>query len=52
MGLLAMELLAVGARIFLWLVIIVRLLFTAATSRLGALGFLALMCAWLAFFLG
>jgi hypothetical protein len=52
MGLLAMELLAVGARIFLLLVILVLLLFTAATLRLGALGFLALACTWLLFFLG
>ena len=52
MGLLVMELLAVGACILLWLVILVLLLFTAATSQLGALGFLALVCAWLVFFLG
>ncbi len=53
MGLLAMELFAVlGARIFLWFVIYVLLLFSAAALRLGALGFLALACAWLAFFLG
>ncbi len=51
MGLLAMELLAVGTRILLWLVIFVLLLFSAATARLGALGFLALAWAWLAFFL-
>jgi hypothetical protein len=50
MGLLAMELLAVGARVLLWLVVLVHLLFLAATTRLGALGFLALACAWLAFF--
>ena len=42
MGLLAMELLAVGARILLWLIVIVLLLFSAATLQLGALGFLAL----------
>jgi hypothetical protein len=52
MGLLAMELLAVGARILLWLVILVLHLFSAATLQLGALRFLALACAWLAFFLG
>jgi hypothetical protein len=52
MGLLAMELLAVGASILLWLVILVLLLFTAATLQLGALGFLAPTCALLAFFLG
>ncbi len=51
MGLLAMELLAVGTRILLWLVVFVLLLFSAATARLGALGFLALASAWLAFFL-
>jgi hypothetical protein len=51
MGLLATELLAVGARIFLWLVVLVFLLFTAATLGLGALGFLALACVWLAIFL-
>ena len=51
MGLLAMELLAVEARICLWLIVPVLLLFSAATSRLGALGFLALVCAWLRFFL-
>ena len=37
MGLLAMELLAVGARTLLWLVVLVLLLFTAATLQLGAL---------------
>ncbi len=52
MGLPAMELLAVGAPILLWLVILVLLLFTAATLQLGALGFLVLACARLAFFLG
>ncbi len=51
MGFIAMELIAVGARILLWLVVLVLLLFSAATSQLGALGFLALACAWLAFFL-
>ncbi len=51
MGLLAMELLAVGACILLWLVILVLLLFSAATLQIGALGFLALACARLAFFL-
>ncbi len=51
MGLLAMELLAVGARILLWLVVFVLLLFSAATAQLGALGFLALACSWLAIFL-
>jgi hypothetical protein len=52
MGLLAMELFAVGARILLWLVIFFLLLFSVATSQLGALGFLALACAWLVFILG
>ncbi len=52
MGLLAMKLLAVGARILLWLVVVVLLLFPAVTLQLGALGFLALVCAWLAFVLG
>ncbi len=51
MGLLAMELFAVGARIFLWLVIFFLLLIPAAILQLGALGFLALACAWLAFIL-
>ncbi len=51
MGLLAMELFTVGACILLWLVIFVLLLFSAATVQLGALGFLALAYAWLAFFL-
>jgi hypothetical protein len=46
-----MELLAVEARILFWLVVLVLLLFTAATSRLGALGLFALVCTWLAFFL-
>jgi hypothetical protein len=45
MGLLGMELLAVGARILLWLVILVLLLFFMATLQLGALRFLALACA-------
>jgi hypothetical protein len=52
MGLLAVELLEVGANILLWLIVLVLLLFSIATSRLGALRFLALACAWLAFFLG
>ncbi len=52
MGLLAMELLAVGARILLCLIVLVLLLLSPATSRLGALGFLALACMWLAFFFG
>jgi hypothetical protein len=52
MGLITNELLAVGARILLWLIILVLLLFSAATLQLGELGFLALACAWLAFFLG
>jgi hypothetical protein len=52
MGLLAMELLAVGARILLWLVILVLLLFSAAALRLGTLEFLALACMLLAFFFG
>jgi hypothetical protein len=52
MGLLAMELLAVMARILLWFVVLVLLLFSMATLQLGTLGFLALACAWLAFFFG
>jgi hypothetical protein len=51
MGLLAMELLTMGACILLWLVVLVLLMFTAATLQLEALGFLALACTWLAFFL-
>ncbi len=51
MGLLVMELLAVGAHILLWLIVLVLPLFFAATTQLGALEFLALACAWLAFFL-
>jgi hypothetical protein len=46
-----MELLAVEACILLWLIILVLLLFSTATAQLGALGFLALVCVWLAFFL-
>jgi hypothetical protein len=49
MGLLVMELPAVGARILLWLVILVLLLFSAAALQLGTLGFLALTCTWLVF---
>jgi hypothetical protein len=52
MGLLASELLAVGARILLWLVVLVLLLFSASALQLRLLGFLALMCMWLAFFFG
>ncbi len=52
MRFLAMELFAVGARILLWLAIFFHLLFPTATLRLGALGFLALACAWLAIVLG
>jgi hypothetical protein len=52
MWLLGMELFAVGAHILLWLIIFFLLLFPAATLQLGALGFLALACAWLAFVLG
>ncbi len=51
MGLFAMELFAVGAGILLWLVIFFLLLFPVATLQLGALGFLVLACAWLAFVL-
>jgi hypothetical protein len=50
-GLLVMTLFAVGASILLWLVIFFLLLFPATTSQLGALGFPALVCAWLAFIL-
>ncbi len=49
MGLLVMALLAVGARILLWLIGLVLLLFFAATLLLGSLGFLALACMWLVF---
>jgi hypothetical protein len=52
MGLLAMELFAVGAHILLWLIIFFFLLFPSATLQLGALGFLALACTCLAFVLG
>jgi hypothetical protein len=51
-GLLAMELLAVGACILLCLVVLVLHLFSASASQLGTLGFLALACMWLAFFFG
>jgi hypothetical protein len=37
-----MEFLAVGARILLWAVVLVLLLFFAATLQLGALGLLCL----------
>ncbi len=47
-----MELLAVGVRILLWLVVLVLLLFTASALRLGTLGFLSIACTWLAFFFG
>ncbi len=52
MGLLAMEILAVGARILLCLVILVLLLFSGSASQLGTLGFLAIECTWLVFFFG
>ncbi len=52
MGLLVMELLAVGARILLWLIVLVLLLFSAATLQLGKLGYLVLACTWLVFFFG
>jgi hypothetical protein len=52
MGLIAMELLAVGARILLWLVVLVILLFSASAAQLGMMGFLAIASPWLAFFLG
>ncbi len=52
MGLLAMELLAVGARILLWLLVLVLLLFSASPVQLGALGFLAIASTWPAFFFG
>jgi hypothetical protein len=52
MGLLAMELLAVGARILLLLFVLVLLLFSASAVRLGTLGFLAIASQWLAFFFG
>jgi hypothetical protein len=47
MGLLAMEILAVGARILLWLVVLVLLQCSVATLQFGALGFLVLPWAWL-----
>ncbi len=50
MRLLAMELLAVGAGILLWLIILVFLLFAASATRLRTLGFLAIVSTWLAFF--
>ncbi len=50
MGLLVMELLAVGAHILLWLVVLVLLLFSVSALQLETLGFLALACSWLAFF--
>ncbi len=50
MRLLAMELLAVGARILLWLVVLVLFLFTASAVQLGMLGFLAIASTWLVFF--
>ncbi len=52
MRLLVMELLVVGARILLWLVIIVLLLFSASAAQLGMLGVLAVTSTWLAFFFG
>ncbi len=53
MGLLAMELLAVGARILFWFITLsCPILFSAAALQLGALGFLAFMCTLLAFFFG
>ncbi len=36
-----MELFALGARVLLWLVILVPLLFSVAATQLGKLGFLA-----------
>jgi hypothetical protein len=41
MRLLAMELLAVGACILLWLVILILRLFSASAAQLKTLGFLA-----------
>ncbi len=52
MRLLAMELLAVGARILLWLVILVLLLFSTSPLQLGMMGFLAVASMWLEFFFG
>jgi hypothetical protein len=52
MRLLSMEFLAVGAGIFLWLVILVLLLFSASAAQTGLLGFLVIACTWLAFFFG
>ncbi len=52
MGLLAMELLAVGALILFWFIVLVLLLLSPAALQLGTLGFLALACAWLVFFFG
>jgi hypothetical protein len=50
MRLLVMELLAVGARVLHWLVVLVLLLLSAPAARLGTLGFLAIASLWLAFF--
>ncbi len=50
MGLLAMEFLAVGARILLWLIALVLLLSSASAAQLGTLGFLVIASPWLAFF--
>jgi hypothetical protein len=52
MRLLPMELLAVGARILHWLIVLGLLLFFVSTAQLRTLGFLAIVSTWLAFFFG
>jgi hypothetical protein len=52
MKLLVMELLAVGACILFWLVVLILLLFSVSAARLGTLGFLAITSTWLVFFFG
>ncbi len=47
-----MELLALGACILLWLVVLILLLFSASAAWLGTLEFLAITSTWLAFFFG
>ncbi len=52
MGLLAMEFLAVGARILLWLIVLVILLSSVSAAQLVMMGFLATPSPWLAFYFG
>jgi hypothetical protein len=49
---LAIELLAAGARILHWLVVLVLLMFSASATQLGMLRFLAISSLWFAFFSG